>query len=303
MPPDQLTDEQLDAIWNEEEPAGANAPAGDPETPEPPDTAGDATGETPAQDAPAGDAPAGEPEKQPEQPTTQVDPVLEEIRATLSKLDGRVRNTEGHIGGLNSAFSRFQQEQQAAAQAAATQRHSGNDAPSSAQMAAASKDLTKWNQLKADFPEWGDALEERLGALAVPRVDENALRAQWQQEMQQREAALQAQLGELRIEVAHRGWKQTVKTPEFHEWRRSQGPEVEALAHSSRPEDAIRMLDLYQEAAKARLPQTAQQIEADRRARLAAAAAPSGVAGSTRRSVNEMTDDEVWEADNPFKKR
>jgi hypothetical protein len=50
------------------------------------------------------------------------------------------------------------------------------------------------------------------------------------------------------VEAAHPGWEQLRQTPEFKEWRKQQKPEIEALAWSDKPEDAILMFDAFREA-------------------------------------------------------
>ena len=193
----------------------------------------------------------------------------------LPVLDQRLKSFEGRLG-------KMQNEQLAAASAAA--KAAGGDAPTAKQIGAASISSEKFNALKKEFPEWGEAIEEFVtasrGAQGAP-VDTEALRKQIKEELSAEFApAIQAARDEGRalanIDRAHEGWEQLVVTPEFGSWLDAQPSDVKALSESSKAADAIKMLDLYADHAKAAA--TAAASKQRSQASLAAAAPVNGKA-------------------------
>ena len=301
---EELTREELQKIWDEE--AAGDTPAVDT-SPEPSATrSGKAVtqqddGGQPAAEEQDGAQQAADTQDPGAKPEAQ-DPMAE-INAKLSRLDAldrleqRVRNTEGHIGGLTSTLNAFREELKAAASVAAASAPGA--APSKQQISAAAGSLAKWESLKSDFPEWADAIDERLGAMSAPSpaVDVAALRKQMETELTAKiradvEAAFEPRL----VDITHRGWRSLVRTPEFVQWINAQPENVRQLAASPKADDAIDLLDLYKGANKVN-PKTAEEITAERKARLRQAAnVPRGQGAATpRRSIDDMTDEEYWQ--------
>jgi hypothetical protein len=259
----------------------------------------DATAVTPAEPKPAVPAAETKPAQQAE-PTDPYEGLHPAIRAKLEAQDQlaeRLRKTEGHIGGLVSENKRIKDELAAAKAAAEAVRN----APTQAQLAQAKASTQKWDQLKTDFPEWADALEERLGATAQPDLD--GLRNQIRDELtpqltQQISSQLKAEIaaeteGRL-VNIAHRGWKDTVKSPEFVSWYEAQPADVKALGASPTAEDAITLLDSYK-AATAGKP-SAAQIKQQRQQRMqeAATVARGNQGGAPVKSTDDMSPEEYW---------
>ncbi len=65
------------------------------------------------------------------------------------------------------------------------------------------------------------------------------------QEQAELDAQLEQAREELKVEAAHPGWIQTVRTKEFAKWMSQQPDSVRRLAQSNQAQDAILMLDLY----------------------------------------------------------
>jgi hypothetical protein len=264
--------------------------------------------ETPvvAEPAPASAAPA---ETTPAAPVTPVpavpaadpyaglpDVVRNELQA--AKLQGdRLRRVEGQIGGLMSENKRLQQEITTARTVAPTAV-----APTATQVAAATVSTEKWKQLKGEFPEWADAIEERLGGLtpAQPNIDQ--LRATIKDELKADIQANETRLNEYKTQteqrlvgIVHPGWLSTVKEKEFVDWMGKQPDTVRALAASPEAEDAIAMLNMYK-ATKAPVVDTAA-IQNSRKQRLAEAAsvARGNTAVTPVKSTDDMTDKEYWD--------
>jgi hypothetical protein len=222
------------------------------------------------------------------------------IRAKLESQDllaERLRKAEGHIGGLSSENKRINAELAAAKAAAEAVR----SAPSQTQVANAQRSTEKWDQLKQDFPEWADALEERLGGNAQPDLE--ALRNQIRDELTPQltsdiSARLKADIaaeteGRL-VNVAHRGWKDTVKTPDFQTWYGQQPDHVKALGASPTAEDAITLLDHFK-AQTANKPDAAA-IKASRQQRMqeAATVARGTASMAPVKSTDDMSPEEYW---------
>ena len=86
---------------------------------------------------------------------------LEEALARVDKLEGRTRNTEGHIGGLTRNQNTMRDSMQQAAIAATA---AVRDAPSRSQVTEAIADPEEWSTLKKEFPEWATATEKKIAA-------------------------------------------------------------------------------------------------------------------------------------------
>ena len=208
---------------------------------------------------------------------------LSGLEAMLGQVTQRLRNAEGHIGGLGS---QLRQQQQLAAQVTAR----GGDAPSATEIRDAQKSPEAMARLKADYPEFAEAMEsalnERLSQL------EHKLK-QVQQPVQQQPGVTPQEIHRLRsemaVEIRHPGWQDRVKTPEFVGWLKRQNREVQMLAASESPQDAVRLLDLHSEATRSATSQRTQRLSS-------AAAIPSGRSGANARqkAVEDMAPEEYW---------
>ena len=210
---------------------------------------------------------------------------LESQLQALMPLATRVRNVEGRVGGLNSDLQSLKQARESTAAA-------GHDAPSAAELSKAQQSPAAMEELKKDYPQFAAALEAAIES----RI--GSVQAQLQQLGQTQlpvpqvtPADVEALRAELTVEVAHAGWKHTVGTPEFVGWMNRQPREVQLLAESDSPRDAIRMLDLYKESRTAEGRQNNDQ-------RLQSAAAISttrrGTGQVRAKPVEDMSPEEYW---------
>lgn len=280
-----LTDEEADAAWRAE----VATAQGD----EPP---ADATAILDALDlaVPTEETVAVDPVTPPAaKPAAQdADPMMQRIETLTSTLEKMGNDLKATNGRLASMQSEAEQARRAAAHV--------QDAPTAAQIAAAQGDLTKWDALKGDFPEWSDAMAQYVDAKvntlaqripaaapAAQPVDIESIRAQLRQEMK-------AEMEFEKVADKHENWLADVKTPEFKAWFDKQTPEVKALSASARARDTIKVLDSFYEgrAQAAALQQT-------RQGKLANAAAGTRVnsrpAPPAMRSDSELTADEIWQ--------
>jgi len=236
--------------------------------------------------APAAQEPAAQAGSQPQEASSPdgTQALLDRIaglESLLTQTNQRLRNAEGHIGGLNS---QLKQQIQAAQQVSAQ----GGDAPSAKQIAEAQVSTKAMEALRRDYPEFADAmdaaLEERMQQLAtrMPAAPAAAAPSVTPADLKRFEA-------EVRVEVRHPGWKETVQEPVFQGWLQRQPREVQMLAASESPQDAIRLLDLYGESAKSTTAQRTQRLNA-------AAAIPTGRSGAAPRAkaVEDMSPEEYW---------
>jgi hypothetical protein len=204
---------------------------------------------------------------------------LEEKIASLEQINSRqadrLRAVEGRIGGLMSQLS----QALAAPKGKAPLKESGDD-PSALM-----------DELVRDYPEFATPLSKMLKAreaeiesTVTAKIAELANQQKAQQE------ALEKQRRELPVDLAHPGWQGRVATPEFNSWLDRQGPDVKALAESSQPQDAIKLLDLA-------YPRSKPADDTKQRRLEAAARLPTGNAGSSIKAkpFEEMTDPaEIW---------
>lgn len=281
-----LDDATRQALWEEMDAAEAMGLPLTQETPERQDldskstTATDepkAEAQTPADAAPAAPAPAAEVD-----PYEGLSPAVKQellgFKTLTEQLGRRLRQAEGHIGGLNNQL-----------RAALAVRQAGGSAPSQAQIAAAQNSTGKLAKLKEDFPEFAAAIEETIAPLASAAAEVQTLKAVAvaQQQQQVTEQLYQA------VEVKHPGWRNVVATPAFVGWLQSSAPpEAKLLAASPDPEMASRLLDIYK-------AQTQQPAAVNNRASALAAAAAipqRGVTAASQRqkAIEDMSPEEYW---------
>ena len=271
--------DEAQTIWDQldAEDAGRAQPAPEASGQSPDDLPAPAESTIPAPAAQAdangaGDAPA---------PTSE-QALLDKIsglEAMLGQVTQRLRNAEGHIGGLGS---QLKQQQQLASQVAAR----GGDAPSAGEIRAAQGSAKAMESLKRDYPEFAEAMEAALNE-QLQAIKAAMPQAQAQQGVMPEE--IHRLRNEMAVEIRHPGWQDRVRTPEFVGWLERQPREVQMLAASESPQDAVRLLDLHNDAAKTATSTRTQRLSA-------AAAIPSGRSGANTRTkaIEDMTPQEYW---------
>lgn len=204
------------------------------------------------------------------------------LELTLQQQAQRLRQAEGHIGGLNSQVRQQLQVAQRVTDA-------GGAAPSAQQIADAQKSPEALARLKEDYPEFGSAVESVLAA-QMAHIEQRlkGLAPQQQIEGVVTRQELERARAEWAIDYRHPEWKSTVKEAAFAGWLSRQAPEVQLLAQSESARDAIRLLDLYSDA-RSTTTQRTQRLTA-------AAAMPNGrqARGPQQKSVDDMTPAEYW---------
>lgn len=224
----------------------------------------------------------------------EVDPLAELPEALREKITGydkladRLRNIEGHIGGLTSSQKQMR-EAMIAAQDAATK---ATDAPSQAQINQAVANPEKWEKLKGDFPEWGEATEAFVSAQLnsvldrTKGLDQDTVKSLIDQHV----GKARTELGMEILDSVFEDWRGTVNSDKFKSWMQSQPEDTQQLFYSDHARDAIRMLRLYEKAAD-----PAKGIAEERQQRLqAAVGTPKGDKAPTIKSVEDMNPQELW---------
>lgn len=125
----------------------------------------------------------------------------------------RIRRIEGRLGDFNDKFLQLSQQIEKAFAQAAPPGGKGQT-PSAAQVAAARADATgeRWQALVLEYPEWGDAIDERVGPMeALIRTmkgDMDQLRGQLAQERS----------NSITRELNGWDWNASVSTKTFRDW-------------------------------------------------------------------------------------
>lgn len=253
--------------------------------------AGDDGGSTPEPAAPA--AGAAETDPLADVPQAVRDEILR-LTGAVQQLSGRVRNTEGHIGGLRTQLQRDLQ----AAAAAATK--SGSDAPNTEQIESAVKSPAALARLVDDYPEFGGAVKEVFDAQAKEIESlRKALTTAKPAADEDREAELQKRIVDLTIRIKHPDWKKEVSDPGFDPWVARQPREVQSLRFSDDPDDVIRLLDIRAAERKAKAAAEQNQDQATRRRQGSAqraAAIPAGrsAASITAKNLDDLDPEAFW---------
>lgn len=206
---------------------------------------------------------------------------IDQIKEHNQRLEHELRSAAGRVAAMQREYDKAKTAQQSQ--------------PTQQQVAAAVKNPERWDKLKSDFPEWGDAMEEYLNARlqglqpGAAGVSPEQISEMVNSQVVNTKAELARAIEEAKIETRHEDWRAEVATPEFTAWMSAQPVEIQKLAESESARDAIRMLDLYAEAKKS----TAAGIKQERNARLSVAATQRGSAPPPK-TVDDMSPAELW---------
>lgn len=217
---------------------------------------------------------ANEPSPAPADPTptpapAPADPYAglpEAVRTALAAdrqlFDQRVRSAEGRVAALQRELA--QRPQAPAPQAEAPRK-------------------TKLDALRAELPEVVEAIEEARGNALDPDV----LRQQLRQEAM---AAVQEEL----LEDKHPDWAQKLTGQGFQAWLQTQPAEYQAKVRgtdrASVMSAALTTFDQAQAVAAAR-----KTVQTARDKRIAAAVTPRGTGRVPSKSLDDLSDDELWD--------
>lgn len=214
-----------------------------------------------------------------------VPPVVRARLEELKGVPGSIEKFAGHLGG----FKRQLDSVAATAKSAAVSK--GAEAPSDAQLAAAGKDSAKWKQMQTEFPEWAEAMEERLTAIAS---QVKPVQAQAPEPAPPVDVEAISQVAEERalVRMKHPDWKKTARTTEFADWLKGQTTDVRGLAESQVADDAIALFDRYAAHRQAAVDAAAARVSAEvtrqrREKRLTGALTPQGTPTPTTTGISD----------------
>lgn len=207
--------------------------------------------------------------------------------STLDTIDQRLRSAEGRIGSVQQAVF----EQRKAAEEAAKRV---KDAPTKEQMAQAAKSDKAWEDLKEEFPGWGEALHDELAsvrqAAEALKQDIETLRTMQNSGSQHDVEKLQRELDVKLVSVKHPNWQKTVQTEEFGNWLQAQDQAVQqTFLYATDPVECIAVLDAF---AGSNTEGGAQGITASRQRRLEAATTVSKGRSTQTKNPANMTEAE-----------
>lgn len=289
-----LTEDQAQAEWDAmaavrgteaESPAAVETQAADQEPKEVVEQTPEPQAQTPA---------TPQPEQQEEAP----DPLAslpEALRERFKSLEAMAQKSVTLEHDLKSAVGRIgamQREMDAARNAAAVAKAVGDAAPTQAQINAASNSPEKWEQMKADFPDWGEAMEAMVEhRLSGFQPGQRGMSPEQVQELlTQERTTLMKVVEEAKVEVRYPEWKQTINTSEFQQWYTAQDEATKTLADSPRGLDAVALIDKFEKSKAAPVA----EIRNDRKERLQAAATTKPGQVTPPKSEDDMDPAELW---------
>ena len=290
MENENLSPEDVEQIWNEE---AAKLDADDNSS------ASELLADVPDENPPQIQEEDAELTHQATEPEPEPDPLAglsDGVRAKLAEIDELKQANASLLHHVKTTEGRVAAMQREAEQARRAQQTVGdNVAPSQGQIAAAAKNPEKWDQLKQDFPEWGDAVEEFVNSRLGNSQQQNGLTPESvanfvQAKVAETRAEMTKLLEEARIEGKYEDWKGIVNTPDFAQWYAVQNPQIRALADSTSSKDALKMLDLFHETKK----RSAADIKQEREQRLAAAATTKPGNTPPPKTMDDMSPEELW---------
>ena len=240
-------------------------------------------------------------EDEPQENEEEFDP--KSLARAIAQLDSnfksQLRDLNGKFGGLNQQIGTLKSEVAAAKVTAVS-----DDAPSKNQIDNASQNLTKWNQLKDDFPEWAEAIEQRFSS-QPKQAAPVAKPAEVETKADTRIDDMALQLETMRTKERHPDFDSVVKSDGFKVFMAGLPVRLQELASSPKAEDAIFLLDHYKSTAGLK---TSQQVVAERQGKLRNAVSPVRGQATPRRaivSLDDMSEEQLFNyyADQEEKRR
>lgn len=255
---EQSYDDEFEAMWGSGEPKDdeSSEPSQDEEVEEVDEE------ETPAeeeeddeeQEVPPEESKAskpGEPAQSTDDPYAWIDSLPEEVRDQARALRNQAASHQGRATAFQRRVNELQDELRRLEKARADQPA---DRTSKETESAAQKRLKKLEQLKEDFPEFAEALEEvrEYERQEVNRRLQETLRPYEEQQARQRADAFQAAVDAEAAKIFNTQetgvhWKQVVEGDDFLAWLEMQPKSVQQAARTPDPQEAIFVLRRYED--------------------------------------------------------
>jgi len=207
----------------------------------------------------------------------------------LDETETRLKQAEKRIGSITNQLHDAQKESEEL-----------KNKPTEEQIAEAAASQEKWDELNADFPEWGEAIGYQIGLvrkemekLGKP-VDIEALRSEI---TASNDADIDERMQLAVLTVFHPKWRTIKDSKDFIAWKAGldaeEDKEILAKLDTSEALDAIDVLDAF--VASRGTSKTAAEIAEERKARLRKAENPKGKKAPAPKSDADLTDAEFRE--------
>lgn len=164
------------------------------------------------------------------------------LQAKYDQLQNRVRNMEGKNGTLNAQLKTLMETSRQEV------KENEEPAPTKTQINAALQDGEKFKALQVEFPEWAEALEETTALTEKRMLDKLPDMAAFETKMQGSMTEMFSEARAMaRIDIKYPEWENTVRTREFAAALDTASDEIKTLADSEDANDAIKLLDWFEE--------------------------------------------------------
>jgi len=208
---------------------------------------------------------------------------IDDLQKANEDLKNHVRAAEGRV----AAWQREREEQKRLSQVAA---------PTQNELAKATANPEKWDQLKQDFPEWAEAMEEYVGS-KVGQTSQGVSEEQLNRLIEDRTDRIRTEAMEAieyaKLETKHSDWRETINSDEFVKWIGTQPVNVYNLIDSPKAADAVKVIDLFK-AVKTPTTTTVAEIKNQRKATLSNAVVTKPGESSKSKTLDAMTPEELW---------
>jgi hypothetical protein len=234
--------------------------------------------------------PTPEPEPEPEPaPKLESDPFRDlppELLARIDSLHKANEDLKNHVRAAEGRVAAWQREREEQKLAAPTQN----------ELVKATANPEKWEQLKQDFPEWAEAMEEYVGS-KVGGSSQGVSETQLNKLIEERTGKILSEAMEAieysKLETKHSDWKETINSDNFVNWINSQPVNVYNLIDSPKAADAAKVIDLFK-AAKVPTTTTVAEIKNQRKATLSNAVVTKPGESRQSKTLDNMTPEELW---------
>ena len=174
----------------------------------------------------------------------------EEVREQAEQLRHSALSDQGRVAAYNKQLAQLRQELDAAKQAAARPAAPAEQKPS---VSAAPELSEKFKQLKEDFPEFAEAVEEirEIDRLRYEARLTEALSPIEQMKIAQQRAdfdeTVTTGVKDFLPDAPEWDWRVITKEADFHAWLKLQPQSMNTAARSSDPQEALNVLRRYKQ--------------------------------------------------------
>ena len=192
------------------------------------------------------------------------------------RFSGRIRNIEGHLGGVKSKLQDLYTAREEA-------RKQGSDTPTTQQITEAAASSEKLAALREDFPEFAEALEETVSML---RKDLQPRQPAMPEDRRTATVDDIERLNQLRIlDRRFPSWEEDVGSDAYKNWLANQPEDIQSLTRSNSASDALKVLKSYSEFTAQQRPPAKKGRQTER---LSAAEPPTN--GNRARQIERTTE-------------